>query len=103
MISVVPFCLSVLSRLWISIAHNPIVHIAMHVQAAYRPAHRQAPKRPVVPPKAYEPTIFERERVLATRVRITDRTLERLLPSTEQVISRRVANYRAAVPQEKAT
>ena len=72
----------------------------MHVQAAYRPAHRQAPKRPVVPPKAYEPTIFERERVLATRVRITDRTLERLLPSTEQVISRRVANYRAAVPQE---
>ena len=72
----------------------------MQVAAAYRPAHKAAPKRAIVTPRSREPTAHERERVLATRVRITDRTLERLLPTAEQTITRRLSNYRAAVPAE---
>lgn len=74
----------------------------MHVQAAYRPAHRAAPKRVAITRTvAPEPGLLEREKTLRMRVKITERTLERLLPSVEQTIQQRLANYRAAVPAER--
>ena len=74
----------------------------MQVNAAYRPAYRAAPTRPEVKPRRHaETSTLEKEAILLQRTRICRGTLQRLLPSVEQTVERRLANQRASVPQER--